>query len=47
MYLEAVDPGRREELAYRVSEIPVPVSQSNLMSSTTVIEPGKVGEEYS
>jgi glucose-6-phosphate isomerase len=46
LYLEPIEAGRAQELCYRVSEIPVPVSSSNLASSTTVIEPGKVGEEY-
>jgi glucose-6-phosphate isomerase, archaeal len=46
MYLESIDPSRRDQLVYRVFEIPVPVSESNIMSSTTVIEPGTVGDEY-
>ena len=46
MYLEAVSPSRRDEVAYTVSEIPVPASGSNLLSSTTVIRPGRVGGEY-
>jgi glucose-6-phosphate isomerase, archaeal len=46
LYLAQVPAERRDELTYRVSEIPVPVSNSNLASSTTVIEPGKVGEEF-
>lgn len=46
MYLEAFGDERADELVYRVFEIPVPISSSNLASSTTVIEPGKVGDEY-
>jgi len=46
MYLEGAGAERGGELVYRVSEIPVPASGSNLASSTTVIEPGRVGEEY-
>jgi len=46
MYLEEADPARADELVYRVLEIPVPTTGSNLMSSTTTIEPGKVGDEY-
>jgi glucose-6-phosphate isomerase len=46
LFIEAVGEQRGGELAYRVFEIPVPVSGSNLASSTTVLEPGKVGDEY-
>lgn len=45
MYLEEFDESRVGELVYRVDEIPVPVSNDNLASSTTIIEPGKVGDE--
>jgi glucose-6-phosphate isomerase len=46
MYLADDDPARAGEVVYRVYEIPVPATNSNLASSTTVIEPGKVGDEY-
>jgi glucose-6-phosphate isomerase len=46
MFLEPVPEARAGELVYTVSEIPVPVSGSNLLSSTTVILPGRVGSEY-
>jgi glucose-6-phosphate isomerase len=46
MYLEEFEDGRAGELVYRVDEIPVPTSNDNLASSTTVIEPGLVGDEY-
>lgn len=46
MYLAELDEARAGELVYRVDEIPVPVSNDNLASSTTVIEPGRVGDEY-
>ena len=46
MYLEPVSASRADEVVYSVSEIPVPVSGSNLLSSTTVIRPGLVGGEY-
>jgi glucose-6-phosphate isomerase, archaeal len=43
MYLEGA---AEDTLVYRVYQIPVPATGSNLMSSTTVIEPGLVGREY-
>jgi glucose-6-phosphate isomerase len=46
LFLEPVEPARRDELAYTVSEIPAPYDSANLPSSTTVIEPGRVGEEF-
>jgi glucose-6-phosphate isomerase, archaeal len=46
LFLEPVDPSRRDELAYTVSEIPAPYDNANLPSSTTVIRPGRVGEEF-
>lgn len=46
MYLEPVPDERLADLVYRVSEIPVPSTGSDLMSSTTVIEPGAVAGEY-
>jgi glucose-6-phosphate isomerase, archaeal len=46
LFAEDVPQERRDELAYRVFEIPVPVTESNLASSTTVLEAGTVGEEY-
>jgi len=46
MYLDPVPSSRAGEVVYTVSEIPVPVSGSNLLSSTTVIQPGRVGDEF-
>jgi glucose-6-phosphate isomerase len=46
LFLEPIDPEDAEAVVYTVSEIPVPVSQSNLLSSTTAIQPGRVGREY-
>jgi glucose-6-phosphate isomerase, archaeal len=46
MYLAEVDQARMGEVVYRVDEIPVPISNDNLASSTTVIEPGTVGDEF-
>jgi glucose-6-phosphate isomerase, archaeal len=46
MYLEPVDPAAEDRVAYRVYEIPVPTESGDVMSSTTVIEPGKVGAEF-
>jgi glucose-6-phosphate isomerase len=46
MFLEPIAERRADDVVYAVSEIPVPVSGSNLLSSTTVIQPGRVGDEY-
>src|SRR3712207_6834393 len=46
MYLEGDAGGTADTVVYSVSEIPVPATNSNLMSSTTVIQPGMVGQEY-
>jgi glucose-6-phosphate isomerase, archaeal len=46
MYFDDVPASRADEPAYTVSEIPVPVSGSNLLSSTTVLQPGRVGREF-
>lgn len=46
LFLEPVDPARHGELAYTVSEIPAPYDNANLPSSTTVIQPGRVGDEF-
>jgi glucose-6-phosphate isomerase len=46
MFLEPVAESRAGDVVYTVSEIPVPASGSNLLSSTTVILPGRVGGEY-
>lgn len=46
LFLEPIDEREAERLAYTVSEIPAPADAANLMSSTTVLEPGRVGEEY-
>ncbi len=35
-----------DELAYSVHEVRVPTTSSNLLSSTTVLQPGKVRNEY-
>jgi glucose-6-phosphate isomerase, archaeal len=45
MYLE--DAGADDDpVIYRVYGIPVPATTGNVLSSTTVIEPGTVGREY-
>jgi glucose-6-phosphate isomerase, archaeal len=46
LFLQPVEESRAGEVVYTVSEIPAPVSQSNLLSSTTVIQPGRVGGEF-
>ncbi|MFA9429643.1 glucose-6-phosphate isomerase family protein [Egicoccus sp. AB-alg2] len=38
--------GMEDRLIYRVSAIPVPATNDEIASSTTVIEPGTVGREY-
>ncbi len=45
MYLEHTGDGD-DRLVYRVYAIPVPATAANVLSSTTVIEPGTVGREY-
>ena len=45
MYLEAGDEDA-DPLIYRVYGIPVPATTGNVLCSTTVIEPGTVGDEY-
>jgi glucose-6-phosphate isomerase len=45
MYLEDPDVDG-DPLIYRVYGIPVPATTGNVLSSTTVIEPGTVGSEY-
>jgi glucose-6-phosphate isomerase len=45
MYLEEPD-ADGDRLVYRVYGIPVPATTDNVLSSTTVIEPGTVGREY-
>ena len=42
MYVAEIEEAREAEVVYRVDEIPVPESNDNLASSTTVIEPGRV-----
>ena len=44
MYLEEPEDG--DALVYRVYAIPVPATGSNLLCSTTGLEPGSVGREY-
>jgi hypothetical protein len=46
MYLERYADGSADTVVYSVHEIPVPTTNSNLMSSTTVIQSGMVGREY-
>jgi glucose-6-phosphate isomerase, archaeal len=46
MYAARVPDERLGEVVYRVSEIPAPLSEGNLLSSTTTIEPGTVEGEY-
>jgi glucose-6-phosphate isomerase len=46
MYAAPVPEDRLGEVVYRVSEIPVPLDQGNLLSSTTTLEPGTVEGEY-
>lgn len=43
-YLE--EGGAEERLIYSVSAIPVPKTGDEILSSTTVMQPGKVGREY-
>jgi glucose-6-phosphate isomerase, archaeal len=45
MYLEEPEAGD-DRLVYRVFGIPVPATNDNVLSSTTVLEPGTVGREY-
>jgi glucose-6-phosphate isomerase len=45
MYAEAPEDGD-DRLVYRVFGIPVPATNGNVLSSTTVLEPGLVGREY-
>jgi glucose-6-phosphate isomerase len=45
IYLEQPEEGD-DRLVYRVFSIPVPATNANVLSSTTVIEAGKVGREY-
>ena len=45
MYLEGADQDG-DPLIYRVFGIPVPATTGNVLSSTTVIEPGTIGREY-
>ena len=45
MYLEENDV-EDDRVVYRVYGITVPATNANLLSSTTVIEPGRVGREY-
>jgi glucose-6-phosphate isomerase, archaeal len=45
MYLEDPD-AEGDPVIYRVYGIPVPATTGNVLSSTTVIEPGTIGGEY-
>jgi glucose-6-phosphate isomerase len=40
------EPADGDTLVYRVHGIPVPATGANLLCSTTVLEPGRVGREY-
>jgi glucose-6-phosphate isomerase len=44
MFLE--DPDEEDNCVYRVYVAPVPATNSNIVCSTTVLEPGTVGREY-
>ena len=46
MYAAPIPDGRLDEIVYRVSEIPAPPAEGNLLSSTTTLEPGTVEGEY-
>jgi glucose-6-phosphate isomerase, archaeal len=46
MYAAPVPEERLSEVVYRVSEVPVPASEGNLLSSTTTLEPGAVDGEF-
>ena len=46
MYLERHADGTEDTVVYSIHEIPVPTTNSNLLSSTTVIKSGMVGREY-
>jgi glucose-6-phosphate isomerase len=46
MYAAPVPEARLDEIVYRVSEIPAPPAEGNLLSSTTTLEPGTVDGEY-
>jgi glucose-6-phosphate isomerase, archaeal len=46
MYAEPVPDERLDELAYTVSEVPVPIRAGNLLSSTTTLAPGTVAGEF-
>jgi glucose-6-phosphate isomerase, archaeal len=46
LFLEPIPVDRADDLVYTVSEIPAPRSGSNLLSSTTVLMPGRVGGEF-
>lgn len=46
MYAVRVPDSRLDEVVYRVSEVPVPLEEGNLLSSTTTLEPGTVEGEY-
>jgi glucose-6-phosphate isomerase, archaeal len=46
MYAAPVPSERLDERVYLVSEVPVPIDEGNLLSSTTTIEPGTVDGEY-
>jgi glucose-6-phosphate isomerase, archaeal len=45
MYAVRVPESRLDEVVYRVSEVPVPLEEGNLLSSTTTLEPGTVATE--
>jgi glucose-6-phosphate isomerase, archaeal len=46
MYAATVPDDRLGEVVYRVNEIPAPLEEGNLLSSTTTLAPGTVEGEY-
>jgi glucose-6-phosphate isomerase, archaeal len=46
MYAGPVPDERLGEIVYRVSEVPVPITEGDVLSSTTTLEPGTVEGEY-
>ncbi len=46
LYAAPVPEERLDERVYMISEIPVPISEGGLLSSTTTLEPGRVEREY-
>jgi glucose-6-phosphate isomerase, archaeal len=40
------EPPRPDQLVYRIMPVPVPTENSEIQCSTTILEPGTVGDEY-